>query len=130
MLFCNASPAHLLHIYTTGNHLWYKYQQTIKGYNSLSVKMTVVTSMFVCYQHKVSKKCKIPAINEHLHIVSNILIDNSVSVFYSGIKTCNHLPKTTKELSHDVKQFSLALKRFNISNSFYSLEEYFDINWK
>jgi hypothetical protein len=29
-----------------------------------------------------------------------------------------------------VKQFRLALKRFIISNSFYSLEEYFDINWK
>jgi hypothetical protein len=51
-------------------------------------------------------------------------------VFYSGIKTHNHLPKTIKELSHDVKQFRLALKRFIISNSFYSLEEYFDINWK
>jgi hypothetical protein len=38
-------------------------------------------------------------------------------VFYSGIKTHNHLPKTIKELSHDVKQFRLALKRF-------------DINWK
>jgi hypothetical protein len=51
-------------------------------------------------------------------------------VFYSGIKTYNHLPQTIKELSHDVKQFGLALKRFIISNSFYSLEEYFDINWK
>jgi hypothetical protein len=50
--------------------------------------------------------------------------------FYSGIKTYNHLPQTTKELSHDVKQFKLTLKRFIISNSFYSLEEYFDINWK
>ena len=50
--------------------------------------------------------------------------------FYSGIKTYNHLPKTIKELSHDVKQFRLALKRCIISNSFYSLEEYFDINWK
>jgi hypothetical protein len=29
-----------------------------------------------------------------------------------------------------VKQFRLALKRFIISNSFYPLEEYFDINWK
>jgi hypothetical protein len=29
-----------------------------------------------------------------------------------------------------VKQFRLALKRFIVSNSFYSLEEYFDINWK
>jgi len=51
-------------------------------------------------------------------------------VFYSGIKTHNHLPKTIKKLSHDVKQFRLALKRFVISNSFYSLVEYFDINWK
>jgi hypothetical protein len=51
-------------------------------------------------------------------------------VFYSGIKTYSHLPKTIKELSQDVKQFRLALKRFIISNSFYSLEEYFDINRK
>jgi hypothetical protein len=29
-----------------------------------------------------------------------------------------------------VKQFRLALKRFIVSNSFYSLDEYFDINWK
>jgi hypothetical protein len=29
-----------------------------------------------------------------------------------------------------VEQFSLALERFIISNSFYALEEYFDINWK
>ena len=50
-------------------------------------------------------------------------------VFYSGIKTYNHLPKTIKDISHDVKQFRLALKRFIISNSFYSLEEYFDTNW-
>jgi len=52
------------------------------------------------------------------------------AVFYSEIKTYNHLPKTTKKLSHDVKQFRLALKKFIISNSFYSLEVYFDINWK
>jgi hypothetical protein len=45
--------------------------------------------------------------------------------FYSGIKTYSHLSKTVKELSHGVKQ-----KRFIISNSFYSLEEYFDFNWK
>jgi len=51
-------------------------------------------------------------------------------VFYSGIKTQNHLPKTIKKLSHDVRQFRFVLKRFIISNSFYSLEENFDINWK
>jgi hypothetical protein len=46
-------------------------------------------------------------------------------ILYSGIKTYNHLPQTIKELSHDVKQFRLALKRFITSNSFYSLEEFF-----
>jgi hypothetical protein len=51
-------------------------------------------------------------------------------VFYSGIKAYSHLPKTIKELLHDVKQFRLALKRFIELNSFYSLEEYFYINWK
>jgi hypothetical protein len=40
-------------------------------------------------------------------------------VFYSGSKTYNHLPKTIKELSHDMKQFRLVLKRFILSNSFY-----------
>jgi hypothetical protein len=50
-------------------------------------------------------------------------------VFYSGIKTYNHLPLTIKELSYDVKRFRWVLKRFIQSNSFYSLEEYFDFNW-
>jgi histidinol phosphatase-like PHP family hydrolase len=35
-------------------------------------------------------------------------------VFYSGTKTYSHLPQTIKELSYDVKQFRLALKRFII----------------
>jgi hypothetical protein len=57
----------------------------------------------------------------------------NIKLFQKGIsfviKTYSLLPKTIKELSHDVKQFRLALKRFIISNSFYSPEEYFDINW-
>jgi hypothetical protein len=49
-------------------------------------------------------------------------------IFYSGIKTYNHLPLTIKELSYDVKRFKRVLKRFIQSNSFYSLEEYFGFN--
>jgi hypothetical protein len=64
------------------------------------------------------------------HLPSGKLKLFQKGVFYSGIKTYSHFPKTIKELSHDVKQFSLALKRFVISNSFYSLEEHFDIKWK
>jgi hypothetical protein len=37
---------------------------------------------------------------------------------------------TIKELSHDVKWFRQVLKRFIQLNSFYSLGEYFDFNWK
>jgi hypothetical protein len=51
-------------------------------------------------------------------------------VFCSGIKTYSHLPLTIKEMSYDVKRFRQALKRFIHSNSFYSLEECFDSNWK
>jgi len=50
--------------------------------------------------------------------------------FIHELKHNSHLPKTIKELSHDVKQFRFALKRFIVSNSFYTLEEYFDLNWK
>jgi hypothetical protein len=64
------------------------------------------------------------------HLTSTNLKLFGKGVFHSRIKTYNHLPQTIKELSHVVNQFRLALKRFIISNSFYSLEEYFDINWK
>ena len=35
-------------------------------------------------------------------------------VFHSGIETYNHLPKSIKEPSHDVKQLRLAMKKFII----------------
>jgi len=46
-------------------------------------------------------------------------------VSYSGIKMYNHLPKSLKELSPDVRQFRLALKRILLKNAFHSLKEYF-----
>ena len=47
-------------------------------------------------------------------------------VYYQGIKICNHLPKTIKDLSGDKNKFKLALKRYLLHNSFYSLKEYFN----
>jgi len=47
-------------------------------------------------------------------------------VYYQGIKICNHLPKTIKDLSGDKNKFKLVLKRYLLHNSFYSLNEYFD----
>jgi hypothetical protein len=48
--------------------------------------------------------------------------------YYSGIKIFNHLPQNIKDLSWNVKKFKLALKRFLLMGSFYSLDEYFDWN--
>ena len=45
---------------------------------------------------------------------------------YQGIKICNHLPKTIKDLSCDKNKFKLALKRYLLRNSFYSLKKYFE----
>jgi len=47
-------------------------------------------------------------------------------VYYEGIKIYNHLPNTIKDLSGDKNKFKLALKRYLLHNSFYSLKEYFD----
>jgi hypothetical protein len=46
-------------------------------------------------------------------------------VYYSGIKFYNHLPTAIKDLSGDKNKFKLALKRWLLRNSFYSLEDYF-----
>ena len=47
-------------------------------------------------------------------------------VYYSGIKIYNHLPTAIKDLSNDKNKFKLALKKYLLHNSFYSLEEYFN----
>ena len=47
-------------------------------------------------------------------------------VYYSGIKIFNHLPQNIKHLSWNVKKFKVALKKFLLLGSFYTLNEYFD----
>ena len=46
---------------------------------------------------------------------------------YFGFKVFNHPPPTLKILSNALKHFRPALKQFLLTNSFYSLDEYF--NW-
>jgi hypothetical protein len=47
--------------------------------------------------------------------------------YYSGIRIMYHLPPPKlKELINDKKCFNAALKRFLYTNSFYSLEKYFN----
>jgi hypothetical protein len=45
---------------------------------------------------------------------------------YAGIKILNHLPTYIKHVASEIQVFYLALKRFLLSNSFNSTEEYFN----
>ena len=49
-------------------------------------------------------------------------------VYYSVIKIYNHLPTAIKDLSDDKNTFKVALKKYLLHNSFYSLEEYLNTN--
>jgi len=60
-----------------------------------------------------------------LYIPANLAIYQK-GVYYSGIKIYNHLLTAIKDLSGVKKKFKLALKRYVLHNSFYSLEEYFN----
>jgi len=61
-----------------------------------------------------------------LHPPSIKLTKYKKGAYYSGVKMFNHLPQNIKKLSWNVKQYKLALKRFLLMGSFYTLDEYFD----
>ena len=61
-----------------------------------------------------------------LHPPSIKLSKYQKGVYYSGIKIFNYLPQNIKDLRWNVKKFKLALKRFLLIGSFYTLHEYFD----
>jgi hypothetical protein len=66
--------------------------------------------------------------NDDLHIpIANLTAFQKV-LWYSAIKTYNHLPPTLKQLSYDISKLKMALKRFLLTNTFYTLEEYY--SWK
>jgi len=52
------------------------------------------------------------------------------SVYSTGIKLYIHLPPNIKNLSKEIKLFKPALKRFLLTHSFYSVEEYIDYGYK
>jgi hypothetical protein len=63
-----------------------------------------------------------------LHVPSNKLVKVQKGVYYSGIKIFNNLPYGIRNLTSDVIKFKLALKRFLLASSFYSLNEYYEWN--
>ncbi|PNF19496.1 hypothetical protein B7P43_G02324, partial [Cryptotermes secundus] len=63
--------------------------------------------------------------NHDLHLpVVNLTIFQKGG-WYSGIKLYNHLPPELKQLSYDIPGFKVALKKFLITSSFYTVEEYY-----
>jgi len=59
--------------------------------------------------------------------ITNLTIYQKVAL-YAGIKIFNHLPTHVKYVANEIQVFKSALKRFLLSNSFYSTEEYFNSN--
>jgi hypothetical protein len=44
-----------------------------------------------------------------------------------GIKIFNHLPSEIKSMSNDTRSFKFKLTTFLLQNSFYTIEEFFEL---
>jgi hypothetical protein len=66
--------------------------------------------------------------NHDLHLPTANLTVFQKGVEYSDIKAYNHLPANIKQLSNNKSKFKITLKRFLLTNSFYTLEEYYNFN--
>jgi hypothetical protein len=66
--------------------------------------------------------------NLDLHYQQSHMSVYQKGTHYTGIKVFNILPVPIKQLSHDTKQFKMALKSFLYLYSFYSLDDYFNYN--
>ena len=77
--------------------------------------------LFISQVHKINTRQ-----TSNLYLPAANLATYQKGVYCSGIKIYNHLPVAIKDLSGDKNKFKLALKRYLLHNSFYSLEEYFN----
>jgi hypothetical protein len=48
-------------------------------------------------------------------------------ICYMGVKIFNHLPPEIKSMPNDTKSFKLKLTTFLLQNSFYTIEEFFEL---
>jgi len=68
------------------------------------------------------------ASNFHLTTINLNKYQKGAHYTRMGIKIFNQLPTHTQSVVNEIKVFKLALKRFILSNSFYSIQEYFNSN--
>ena len=81
---------------------------------------------FIYKELKVHIRDTRSANNFHLPIAN--LTKYQKGAHYAGIKIFNHLPTNIKQVTNKIQVFKLALKRFLLSDSFYSIEEHFNSN--
>jgi hypothetical protein len=60
----------------------------------------------------------------HLHRPVANLTFFQKSTYYSGIKIFNNLPSSLKSLMNEKAEFTVALKRYSSTHSFYSVDEF------
>ena len=107
-------------------------QQLFKDLNILPIRSQYIYSilffvtknkdqfLFNSQVHKINARQTLD-----LYVPTANLTIYQKGVYYSGIKIYNHLPPAIKDLSGDKNKFKLALERYLLHYSFYSLEEYF-----
>jgi hypothetical protein len=89
---------------------------------SLLLFVTRNTSLFALNSvyHDINARQK-----NDLHVPHAHWAKNQKGVLYSGIKVFNALPTTIKTVSNNPKKFKTTLKRYLLSHSFYSVDEFF-----
>jgi len=104
---------------------------TIQGlkYPSTSIPIYILNTFVTKNKDQFLSNSQVHKINTRqtsdLYVPAANLAIYQKGVYYSGIKIYNHLPTAIKDLSDDKNKFKLALKRYLLHNTFYSLEEYF-----
>jgi hypothetical protein len=95
--------------------------------------LIAVNNLILCWQQCCALILQHPAIKIVSLSLKAIkiyltLTTKDTTIYYSWIKIFNNLPCGIKNLSSVVIKFKLALKRFLLAGSFYSLNEYYEWN--
>ena len=62
------------------------------------------------------------------HLTEQFII--KALIYYMGLKVFNSLPSYIKDKLQDIKEFKQLIKNFLYSNTFYTMDEYFNYNKK
>jgi hypothetical protein len=85
----------------------------IHFWNHISYLFLRISHLIACYK---------------FHLPSSNLSVYQKGVYFTGIKVFNNLPQSIKNLGNDFKMFKSELKNYLHAHSFYSLDEYFNVN--